>query len=160
MVKKTAVLQTKITETQKKHVEAQAKRRGIKVGKYVLDALEFYWEFEPSFLEQISVNTKESGHSVPDVIKSLLLVYLSEDNAALKVYGKSWTFQQAFQYDDKGNRIQGTELSNKVYDEAYARNQDFKKRLEDNAAGKTETLLIPVRDAIQIRKQMQPQTSL
>lgn len=87
MAKKDALLQVKITEKQKKQIEAAAKAQDVKVPQYVLEALDFYAGFDSVFRERIKTFSRNLGIQEYLVLQNLAISWMARREAEAEVWG-------------------------------------------------------------------------
>jgi len=130
-----------------------AQRREQTLTDLVKDGVELMAGLPDDFLKQFQKICDTTRLPFSTVFVQFLLVYAAQDAACLKVYEHSNTFQRAFQFDHEG-LITGDKLSEKVYNEVLKNAKDLKKRMKENADGKTENLVLSKPEAAQISIQM------
>lgn len=140
--------------SEKTRLQAIAKKRETTLSALLRDGVRMLADFSDDFLAQIGAVASSTKLSPSQVMIQLLLVYIASDAATLKVYGKSTTYQRAFQFDNQGRLITGDRLSDKVFAEVLESAQALKKRLQDSARGVTEATFISNQDAAQMAIQM------
>ena len=143
-----------IPKSEKARLQGIAKKRGMTLTELLLTGGRMLADFNEEFLAQVDAVAFSTKLNTPQVLTQLLLVYAAQDSATLAVYGKSTTYQRAFQFDNQGALVTGSRLSNKVYAEVLQASKDLKKRLQDSARGVTETTFISNQDAAQMAIQM------
>ena len=139
---------------EKKRLMEVAGRRGQSLTDLVKAGVEIVAGLPDDFLKQFQEICDATKLPFPTVFVQFLLVYVAQDNAALKVYGHSNTYKRAFQQDKKRGLITGQKLSKQVYEEVFKNATDLKKRMKENADGKTENLVLSKPEAAQISIQM------
>jgi len=140
-------------EEEKKRLIGIANRREQTLTDLVKDGVELMAGLPDDFLKQFQKICDTTQLPFSTVFVQFLLVYAAQDNACLEVYKHSNTFQRAFQFDHEG-LITGDKLSARIYDEVEKNATDLKKRMKENADGKTEDLVLSKPEAAQISIQM------
>ena len=135
-----------IPKSQKKHLQKAAKDKGISFTELLVEGGELMAGFDVGFVKQLTDIAEKIHLDLAKVITHLLLTYVATDSANLKVWGRSKTYARAFQYNVSG-MLTGSELANKVFDDALKDAENLKKKLEDSRDGRAETLFISPQDA-------------
>lgn len=131
------------TPENKKEIEGEAKRRGIKTPEYLRQCVDFHASFDSDFLAQVQPVADEMKVPLATLIQNLIMAYMATERAAMDVFGvQPKTFQRAFQFDGT-SLITSGKLSDIVYDQAKKDAETVRKRLEegvrDNKAVRIDT---------------------
>jgi hypothetical protein len=139
-------LNIRISAVQKKKIEDDAKKYGVGVPKYVLNAADFYSGFDVHFLEHIKSTAQKVKLPMATVMQQLLVAYVHADTAIMEVFGTGGkTYQRAFQYDENG-LIEGTKHADMVYDQVKNEISILREKLE-NAVKSRKAVVITGDDA-------------
>lgn len=107
---KQSMLQVRITDKQKKQIEAAAKARDVKVPQYVLAALDFHAGFDPAFRKKIQTFSRNLG--VPEylILQNLAISWMARREAEAEVLGdEAESVLLEFQFTENGP-VTGEEL--------------------------------------------------
>jgi hypothetical protein len=103
MANKDALLQVKITEKQKKQIEAAAKAQDVKVPAYVLKALDFYGSFDPAFWKKIETFSRNLGVKEYLILQNLSIFWMARREAEAEVLGdEAESILLEFQFTENG----------------------------------------------------------
>ena len=109
MANKDALLQVKITEKQKKQIEAAAEAQDVKVPAYVLTALDFYASFDPAFWKRIENFSRRLNMPQYLILQNLAISWMARKAAEAEVWGLGASRLKEFAFTDSGP-ITGEEL--------------------------------------------------
>lgn len=116
---KDEILHLRIAGEQKKKIKLEAKRRGVTVPGYVIEALSFFGCFDFEFLRHHADTAKGLHLPFGVFIQQLLTTYMAEDCARLAVNGEGTveTYGRAFVFDG-GGLVTGRRHFDMVFEEA------------------------------------------
>lgn len=129
-----------LTDKERVTIENAATERGKNLSELIRDAVEFYASFPVALIEQLKKATVDIKMDIYEIVPRLLLVYIATDAAIVKNFGISKTFERAFRFGPDGKLLEGSELSDKTFEEVDKVCKEVLKKMKWIAAGK-QTLL-------------------
>lgn len=124
---KTENVNFRISKDQK---EALEKLGGGNISHAVSSAVDFVLTFPPAFMAELQKIAASLKLPVPVVLVHLMQVYVAQDGALIKYFGKSKTFTRAFRFDPKRGLISGDELSDLVFKEVSGEIERILEKVE------------------------------
>jgi hypothetical protein len=115
-----------------------AMERDRTLSQFVRDAVDFYVAFPVAMIEQLKKATADIKMDIYDIIPRLLLVYVAMDAAIVKNFGISKTFERAFGFGPDGKLLEGSELSDKTFEEVDTVCKEVLKKMKWMAEGRQD----------------------